>query len=441
LVDGLEFAGFETTLDRHSIMEGEEWKRRLSALIADADTIIFVLSPDSVASDICASEVEEAFRLSKRIFPVLCRPLGNAQVPARLAALNYVRFDDGRSFMAGLRALSRALEADVEWLREHTRLLARAMEWDSGGRPENRLLSGRDVDDAKAWAARPPKDAPKPTPLHLDFINASALAEAARHSEERKRLEQMAAAVSAREEALKAAEIATQEKATASRLVVRRTLAGLAVAIVFAVAAASAAFFAFKEKQVAEAQTRLARIQRDLLAPGPLVETKLGDVDAPIVMIEYSSLTCPHCSNFHEKTFQLIKEKYIDTGKVLYIQREFPLDNLSAAAYMLARCRKTDQSFDLIQTLFREQTGWVTEKPAEKLFSIVEKAGFSRADFEKCLSDQQLLDQIEWVRNRGNKKLGIDAVPTFFINEHRIVGNQDFKEFAAIFAKYVPIEK
>ena len=338
------------------------------------------------------------------------------------------------------------------------------MEWDSGGRPENRLLVGHDIEDAKAWAARRPKDAPEVTPLHLDFIKASALAEATRQSEERKRLDQMAAAAAAREEAVRVAEIATQEKAQASRLVVQRTLAGLVVAIVFAVAAAGAAVYAFQQravarseaelaekqrgiaesqKQIAEAQTHLAKVQRDLLTPGPLVETKMGDLDAPIVMIEYSSLTCPHCANYHATTFPKIKERYIDKGKVLYISREFPLDALSAYAYMLARCKKTDQSFDIIEELFRNQPEWTSTggSPADKLFAVVKNVGFSREEIQKCLSDQELLDSLKWVRDRGNTKLGIDATPTFFINETKIVGNQDFKAFEAAFAKYVPVEK
>jgi hypothetical protein len=129
LVAGLEFeGGFEVAIDRHSIVEGEDWKKRLGALIADADTVVFVLSPASAKSDICAWEVEEAARLSKRVIPVLAKPLEGISAPPRLAALNYVRFDEGRSFMAGLKGLTTALKADLDWLREHTRLLARAME-------------------------------------------------------------------------------------------------------------------------------------------------------------------------------------------------------------------------------------------------------------------------------------------------------------------------
>jgi protein-disulfide isomerase len=467
LVDGLDLTGFDTTIDRHSILEGEDWKKRLGALIADADTVIFVLSPASVTSEICTWEVEEAYRLSKRILPVLWRPVGETPVPPRLAALNFVRFDGDRPFVAALRALGRALESDIDWLREHTRLLARAMEWNRGGRSENRLLSGRDIDEAKQWVARRPKDAPEPTTLHLDFIRQSELAEAARQSEEARRLQQMAAATAAREEALKAAEIATQEKALASRRMVQRTLAGAAVALLFAVAAGAAAFYAFEQrtrarneagraqtaletadqqrkaaedqKRIAEQQTRIARKQRELLAPGPLIETKLGNIDAPIVVIEYSSVTCPHCGNYRARTFPKIKEQYIDKGTVLYISREFPLDDLSAAAYLLARCRKTDQSFALIQGMLRDQEKWLVGAgtQAERLYSIVKGAGFSRQDFDRCLSDQELLDAVSSVRRRANEKHGVNAVPTFFINEHKLVGNHELKDFEAIFAGYL----
>jgi hypothetical protein len=102
LFTGLEWAEFDPRLDRHAIVEGEDWKKRLGGLIADADTVVFVISPDSAHSDICKWEIDESARLSKRILPVLWRPPGAIPVPEKLAALNYVRFDEGRSFMAGL---------------------------------------------------------------------------------------------------------------------------------------------------------------------------------------------------------------------------------------------------------------------------------------------------------------------------------------------------
>jgi formylglycine-generating enzyme required for sulfatase activity len=183
LAAGLELLGeFEVSIDRHSIHEGEDWKTRLGALIAAADTVVFILSPQSATSSICLWEVDHATGLSKRILPVQALPLGNVEPPSQLAALNYVRFDPDetgreRSFIEGLGGLRRALNTDVDWVREHTRLLTRAREWDAVGRKENRLLSGSDISDAKAWLEKRSADAPAPTELHRDFIQASEKAE------------------------------------------------------------------------------------------------------------------------------------------------------------------------------------------------------------------------------------------------------------------------
>jgi hypothetical protein len=216
--DDLEFAdqldaalnayGFECAIDRHGISGGEEWKRRLGNMIADADTVVFVLSPNSARSEICDWEVEEATRLGKRILPVICQPLGDASPPKRLRERNYIFFRKdpkaapGGGFGTGLASLVAALNTDFDWLREHTRYLQRATEWDRGGRPANRLLSGDDIAEAKAWAARRPKNAPEPTALHLDFIRASEQEAEAQSSVQRKQLEAMAAAQAERETAL-----------------------------------------------------------------------------------------------------------------------------------------------------------------------------------------------------------------------------------------------
>ena len=178
LAAALDFSGFECLIDREGISGGEDWKRRLGNLISEADTVVFVLSPSSARSEICDWEVEEAARLNKRILPANCRPLEGVSPPPRLRDLNYIFFYKepkvpGSGFGTGLASLVAALNTDFDWLREHTRYLQRAMEWDKGGRPANRLLSGNDILDAKAWAARRPKGAPEPTALHLDFIRAS----------------------------------------------------------------------------------------------------------------------------------------------------------------------------------------------------------------------------------------------------------------------------
>jgi hypothetical protein len=140
--------------------------------------VVFVLTPASAGSHECAWELDESDRQSKRVLPVVCRALGDATPPARLAALNFVFFYpeptvEGSGFGLGLKNLVEALNTDFDWLREHTRYLARATEWNEGGRPANRLLTGSDIAAAKAWAARRPRTAPELTALQLDFVRAS----------------------------------------------------------------------------------------------------------------------------------------------------------------------------------------------------------------------------------------------------------------------------
>ena len=270
----LRLSGFFTTFDRHGISGGENWQRRLGALIRDADTVAFVLSPSSAKSDVCRWEVEEAVRLGKRLLPVLCRPLEDAPPPPALADLNYIFFyhepkSPGSGFGTGLARLVDALNSDLDWLREHTRYLQRATEWDAGGRPANRLLSGPDIETAKAWAARQPKKAPAPTELQLEFIRDSQAEEGRRQSsEQERRLEELAGTIAAREaaavealaqaaqtekEAAKAAEVAQAKRA------VKNARFGLAVALALAIVAAAAAYYAFGQQREAEMKTTRAK--------------------------------------------------------------------------------------------------------------------------------------------------------------------------------------
>lgn len=256
LVVGLELTGFEPTLDRHGISGGEAWERRLGALIREADTVVFVMSPASAASKVCAWEVGEAARLNKRIIPLLCQPLAEVSPPPQLRELNYIFFYaeptvPGSGFGSGLARLVAALNTDLDWLREHTRLLQRASEWDAAGRPANRLLSGTDIADGKEWAAGRPANAPEPTPLHLDFIRASEDEEQSRASAQRKLLEDRAAAQAERERALRDKEVADHKR---GRLRVV-SFAGLAVGLI---ALAVVALYAWSKKVEADAQAQTA---------------------------------------------------------------------------------------------------------------------------------------------------------------------------------------
>jgi hypothetical protein len=281
LEKALQVTGFETTLDRHGISGGEDWKSRLGSLILNADTIVFVLSPSSANSGVCKWEVEEAVRDGKRIIPVLCRPLDDAAPPHQLAELNYIFFypepkSPGSGFGAGLQRLVEALNTDLDWLREHTRLLERATEWEAGGRPANRLLSGSDIVEAKSWAALRPKNAPEPISLQLDFIKASEAEESRQQNEEAQRLRQMAEAQSEREEALdekEAAQIreaeARRREAEQSRLVVRRTRIGLLAALALAAVAGMFGVEAKRQSDQAEkALTEQRRVISDAFETG-----------------------------------------------------------------------------------------------------------------------------------------------------------------------------
>lgn len=222
IVPALRTCGFDPVIDRHGIAGGEAWRERLGGLIREADTVVFALSPESAVSPVCKWEVEEAVRLSKRIIPIVALPLEGRPPPPKLARLDYIFFcpDPGvpdAGLGTGLTKLVAALNTDLDWLREHTRLLTRATEWEIAGRVENRMLSGGDIGAAKAWAARRPKGAPEPTALHLDFIRASEAAEQARLDTECQHLADIAAAQDARAKALDEATAALGREAEARK--------------------------------------------------------------------------------------------------------------------------------------------------------------------------------------------------------------------------------
>ncbi len=181
----------------------------------------------------------------------------------------------------------------------------------------------------------------------------------------------------------------------------------------------------------ATAQNQSYPVQ-DLLQPGPLGEMALGVETAPVTIIEYASMTCPHCASFHENTLPELKKRYIDTGKVRLIFREFPFDPLGAGASMLARCGDKERFFPLVDALFSQQNKWVVQKPIEPLLAIAKQAGFSQESFEACLSNQKVLEGIEAVRNRGAQVFGVDSTPTFFINGVKHKGAMSIDEMAKI---------
>jgi protein-disulfide isomerase len=175
----------------------------------------------------------------------------------------------------------------------------------------------------------------------------------------------------------------------------------------------------------------------ELMQPGPLGEMSLGDEKAPVTIIEYASMTCPHCANFHETTYPELKKKYIDTGKVRFIFREFPLDQLAAAAFMLARCGGKDRYFPMVETLFQQQRTWAVQRPLQPLLAISKQAGLSETTFNECLKNQQVLDGIEEVRQRAANKFNVQSTPTFFVNGKQLRGAATLAEFEKEMAPYL----
>lgn len=178
----------------------------------------------------------------------------------------------------------------------------------------------------------------------------------------------------------------------------------------------------------------------DLLKPDALPEMSMGEDKAPVTVIEYASMTCPHCAHFQEVTFPELKKRYIDTGKVRYIFREFPLDSLAAAAFMLARCSgETDKTkyFALIDSLFRQQRTWAVEKPLAPLFAIAKQAGFTQQTFDACLSNQKVLDGIESIRQRAVNQFKVESTPTFFINGTKLPGALSIEDMAKAIDPYL----
>ncbi|MTH96026.1 DsbA family protein [Roseibium sp. RKSG952] len=173
--------------------------------------------------------------------------------------------------------------------------------------------------------------------------------------------------------------------------------------------------------------------EADLLKPGPLGDKIMGDPDAPVTIVEYASLTCGHCADFDQETLPQIKKEFIDTGKVRYIFREFPLDPIAAAASMLARCAPEDKYFDIIDLMFKEQRNWAfTNDPYNSLLNFSKQIGFTQESFEKCLTNQGLLDAVNGVRDRAAQEFGVNSTPTFFVNGERHVGALRFDEFKTI---------
>ncbi|WP_421724558.1 thioredoxin domain-containing protein [Bauldia sp.] len=179
-----------------------------------------------------------------------------------------------------------------------------------------------------------------------------------------------------------------------------------------------------------------AATSEEMLEAGPLGEKTLGDPNAPNIVIEYASMTCPHCQTFHEQTFEAFKEKYIDTGEVYFIFRHFPLNPLDTAAVMLTNCAPEERFFPLVDLMFEQQPKWAfVDQPAEALLNLVKQAGFTQESFTACLQNQEVLDGVDWVRSRAAGDFAVRSTPTFFVNGDMQTGSMSLEEFDELLAE------
>ena len=164
----------------------------------------------------------------------------------------------------------------------------------------------------------------------------------------------------------------------------------------------------------------------------------IGAVEAPVTIVEYASLGCPHCASFHLDTLPKLKKAYIDTGKARLVYRDFPLDRPSLRGSMMARCAGRARFFGFIDTLFKRQMSWSrADDPVEVLARIGRLGGLSKSEFDACMKNEAIADQVLAVRLEGEKKFGVNATPSFIVNGRLYPGAMSFEEFDRILAPLV----
>ena len=179
--------------------------------------------------------------------------------------------------------------------------------------------------------------------------------------------------------------------------------------------------FSFSTKQVA-----LSDVADSIEA---LTEKVLGNENAPITLIEYASLTCGHCATFHNEVFPKIKSDYIDTGKLKFIYRDFPLDHYALMASMVARCAGNKKFFTFLKVLFKEQSKWTAAKdPFIALGHIARIGGIGKEEFKSCVGNKAIEDGILKSRIEADREFKIESTPTLIINGEKYDGARTFKK-------------
>jgi protein-disulfide isomerase len=178
--------------------------------------------------------------------------------------------------------------------------------------------------------------------------------------------------------------------------------------------------------------------QTELMAPGPLGERVMGKSTAPVTVIEYVSLTCPHCAQFQKELFPRMKKEFIDTGKVRYIVREFPIGRTAGTAAIVNRCAPEDKYFFLLNQFLTRQPEWVSQEVRpDAIYAVAKSSGMSRETFDKCLSNQTIIDGLTEVKQRG-RQFGVIGTPTFFINGRKAQGVVTYDQIKAMIEQAPP---
>lgn len=191
---------------------------------------------------------------------------------------------------------------------------------------------------------------------------------------------------------------------------------------------------AVAESDAASASTEAGlQVTADSVVDGVVFgEIDMGDPNAPVEIIEYASFTCPHCAAFHMQTMPELKKEFVDTGQVRFRFRNFVRDGADLTASMISRCSGVDRAYGLIDLFFRQQARWVNAGYADELAALARRAGMNRAEFDRCLANKDLEQNLIELRNDGMEEYAIAATPTFIVNGEMVEGALPFEQFAEL---------
>ena len=183
----------------------------------------------------------------------------------------------------------------------------------------------------------------------------------------------------------------------------------------------------------------LAALAFPASAQNPPEDRVLGRPEAPITIIEYASLTCPHCAEFHKEILPKVKAAYVDTGKAKLIYRDFPLDQVALKAAALARCAPADRYFAFLDVLYQQQNSWASAPdPMVPLARIGRLGGLSEAQFKTCMDDQALADSILASRLVGARDMQVESTPTIIVNGKKVSGIRSFEDLDKVLKPLAP---